>query len=156
MTALRSEKVYEKYAWIIIFAIGLITLLTGIPHIMGVNTDPTTAEGIIGMTLDELKASNPGFFNLYDFYFRFGGLSDMAFGFLVTVISATAYRMGKRWAWYSIWSIPAFFLASAAITMSVDPSSSSILPFVTLFVILSLFGLFLPFRRFFPKGDKKQ
>jgi len=99
---------------------------------------------------------NPRFFDLYDWYFRGGGLSDMGFGFLVTVISSTAYRRGERWAWYTLWSVPVFFLGFTAITMSVGPSASGLLPYLTLFVILSLLGLLLPFRRFFQKGDKTQ
>jgi hypothetical protein len=156
VTAPRVEKAYEKYAWIIISAIGVLTLVGGAPHALGVNTDPATVESIVGMALSELKASNPRFFNLYDLYFRGGGLSDMGFGFLITVISSTAYRRGERWAWYTLWSVPVFFLGFTAITMSVGPSASGLLPYLTLFVILSLLGLLLPFRRFFPKGDKTQ
>jgi hypothetical protein len=154
MTAQNVEKVYEKYAWILIFVIGVLTFLTGFVHAFGINTDPASAESIVGMTLSELKTSNPSFFNLYNFYFRFGGLSDLGFAFFIIVISATAYRMGKRWAWYAFWFIPAFFLGSAGIAMSVGPSIPDLLPFITLFVILSLLGLLLPFRKFFPKGDK--
>jgi len=154
-TALKL-KAYEKHAWMLIFAIGVITLVTAVAHALGVNTDPATAESIVGIPLSELKASNPGFFDLYDFYFRGGGLSDLGFGFFVTVISSTAYRRGKKWAWYAFWFIPAFFLGFAAIAMSLETSFSGLLPFITLFVILSLLGLLLPFRRFFPKGDKTQ
>jgi hypothetical protein len=157
MTAPKIEKAYEKYAWIIISAVGLLTLVGGVPHALGYNTDPATAGSIAGMALSELKASNPRFFDLYDWYFRAGGLSDMGFAFFVTVISSTAYRRGERWAWYALWSVPVFFLGHTAITMSVVPSSASgLLPYLTLFVVLSLLGLLLPFRRFFPKGDKTQ
>ena len=72
-------KVYEKHAWMLISALGVLTLVPGAAHALGVNTDPATAEGIVGMALSELKASNPSFFELYDFYFRFGGLSDLGF-----------------------------------------------------------------------------
>ena len=156
MTASRVDKAYEKYAWILISAVGVLTLVSGASHALGVNTDPATAERIVGIALSELKASNPRLFDLYDFYFRFGGLSDMGFGFLVTVISSTAYRRGERWAWYALWSVPVFFLGFAAISMSIGQSISGLLPYLTLFVSLSLLGLLLPFRRFFPKGDKTQ
>ena len=112
MTAPRVEKAYEKYAWIIIFAIGVLILVGGAPHALGVNEDLATVESIVGMTLSELKTSNPRFFDLYDFYFRGGGLSDMGFAFWVTVISSTAYRKGEKRAWYTLWSVPAFFLGT--------------------------------------------
>ena len=39
-----SGKAYEKYAWILLFAIGLIFLVTAVPHTLGINTDPETVE----------------------------------------------------------------------------------------------------------------
>ncbi|MCJ7422752.1 hypothetical protein MUP01_00580 [Candidatus Bathyarchaeota archaeon] len=144
-----NEKVYEKYAWILLFAIGVIFLVSAVPHTLGINTDPETVERIIGMTLNELKDSNPGFFDLHIFYFRFGGLSDLGFAFFITAISLTAYRKGEKWAWYALWFLPAYFMGSAAITMSIESSLSLLLP-LTMFVILSLLGLLLPYRKFFP------
>jgi hypothetical protein len=150
-----NEKVYEKYAWIILFAIGVIFLVTGVPHALGINTDPETVQRISGMTIDQLKESNPAFFNLYSFYFRFGGLSDLAFAFFIIVISLTAFRKGEKWAWYANWFLPAYFIGSAAITMSIESTLSiesnlsMLLPIAT-FAILSLLGLLLPYRKFFP------
>ena len=74
----------------------------------------------------------------------------MGFGFLVLMLSLTAYRKGERWAWYVLWSVPVFFLGFAAIAMSIGPSASDLLPFITMFVILSLLGLLSPYRKFFP------
>ncbi len=146
-----SEKAYEKHAWILFFAIGVIFLPAAVSHSLGVNTDPATAERIIGMTLNELEVSNPRFFDLYIFYFRGGGLSDLGFAFLVIAVSVTAYRREEKWAWYAFWSIPAFFMGFAAIGLSIGPSPSYLLP-LTLFVILSLLGLLLPYRKFFPRN----
>ena len=149
-----NEKVYEKYAWIILFAIGILVLVGGVPHAFGINTDPETAERIIGMTLNEFKVSSPGFFDLYTYYFRFGGWSDVGVAFFIMAISLTAYRKGEKFAWYILWFIPAFFIGCAAITMStttmnVESGLSLLLP-ITMFVILSLLGLLLPYRKFFP------
>jgi hypothetical protein len=150
----KNEKVYEKYAWTLLFAIGLLVLVGGVPHSLGINTDPETVERIIGMTLNEFKVSSPGFFDLYTFYFRFGGLSDVGVAFFIMAISLTAYRKGEKFAWYAMWFIPAFFIGCTAITMStittsVESSLSLLLP-ITMFVILSLLGLLLPYRKFFP------
>ncbi len=149
-----NEKVYEKYAWILLFAIGILVLVGGVPHSLGINTDPETVERIIGMTINEFKDSNPGFFDLYRFYFRFGGLSDLGVAFFIIAISLTAYRKGEKFAWYIMWFIPAFFIGCAAITvdtitMSVESSISLLLPIIV-FIILSLLGLLLPYKNFFP------
>jgi len=87
-------------------------------------------------------------------YFRFGGLSDIGVAFFIIAISLAAYRKGEKFAWYIMWFIPAFFISSAAITMNTftmgfESSLSLLLP-ITMFVILSLLGLLLPYRKFFP------
>ncbi len=144
-----KEKIYEKYAWVVFFAIGAMTIVSAVPHALGLNTDPELVRNIVGMTIEDLKVSNPIFFDLYNFYFRSGGLSDFGFAFLLMVISATAYRRGEKWSWYAFWIVPAFFLGFVALSLTLE-SSSSLLPPLMMFVILSLVGLLLPFRKFFP------
>ena len=149
-----SEKVYEKYAWVILFTIGVLILVGGVPHSLGINTDPETVERIIGMTLTEFQNSNQGFFDLYTFYFRFGGLSDIGVAFFIMAISLTAYRKGEKWAWYALWFVPAFFIGSAAITLntitiSFESGLSLLLP-IMVFGVLGLVGLLLPIRKFYP------
>lgn len=151
-TVQETDKFYHKYAWIVLFAIGVLVAITGMVHAAGINTDPATAEEVLGMALSEVEGSNPGFFDLYMFYFRFGGLSDVGFGFLVAAISATAYREGRKSAWYTLLSVPVFFGASAALFY--DNGVSAIPPIV--FVILALLGLFLPFRKFFPSAQARE
>ncbi len=124
-------------------------LVSAVPHALGLNTDPALVKSIAGTTIDGLKASNPMFFNLYNFYFSGGGLSDLGFAFFLTVISATAYRRGDKWAWYAFWFVPAFFLGFVALSLTLE-SSSSLIPPLMVFIILSLVGLLLPFRKFFP------
>jgi hypothetical protein len=145
-----GDKFYEKHAWVLFFVIGMLFLVSAVPHALGINTDSKTAESIAGVTLDELKSSNPSFFDLYDFYFRFGGLSDLGFAFLITIISLTAFRKGEKWAWYSLWILPAFFIGGILIVLSIEKANSLLIP-LALFTILSLLGLLLPYRKFFPK-----
>lgn len=147
-----NEKFYEKYAWIIFIVIGVILLLGAIPHAFGLNTDPMLVQTISGSSIDELKVSNPMFFNLYNFYFIGGGLSDLGLAFFLIVISATAYRLKQKWAWYAFWFIPAYFLSWVVLSSTLPlESSSSLIPPLTVFIILSLIGLLLPFRKFFPR-----
>lgn len=146
----RVGRAYENHSWVILSAIGILIIVGGAPHALGYNTDPLVAENIIGKTLTEFQTSNPGFFDLYDYFFRSGGWSDMAFGFLVFMTSSTAYRRGERGAWYTLLSVPVFFLGHAAITLNVGSAASDLIPFLTTFIALSLLGLILPIRRFFP------
>lgn len=147
-----KEKFYEKYAWITFLVIGAIVLVGAIPHTLGLNTDPILVQTISGKTIDELKISNPMFFNLYNFYFSGGGLSDIGFAFFLIVISLTAYKQRQKWAWYAFWFVPAYFLAWIALSSALPPKSFfSLLPPLMIFVVLSITGLLLSFRNFFPK-----
>jgi hypothetical protein len=153
MKRLTNPKFYEKYAWVIFFIIGVMVLVGAIPHTFGINTDPTLVQSISGQTIDELRISNPMLFNLYNFYFRGGGLSDLGFAFFLIVISLFAYRQGQKWAWYALWFVPIWFLAWVGLSSTLPPASQQILlPPLTVIIVLSIAGLLLPFRQFFPKA----
>ena len=150
MAVPRVEKAYEKHAWIVLFAIGVLRFLVAtVVLLFGVELNPTVLERTIGMTLSELRASNPSFFGLYTYIFRFSVLFELGFVFLIITISATAYKRGEKWAWYALWSVPAFFIGSTAIVLSIGQDPSEFIPLM-LFIILSLLGLLLPYRKFFP------
>lgn len=147
-----KEKFHKKYAWGIFLIIGIIVLAGALPHALGVNTDPVLVQTISGQTIEGLKDSNPMLFNLYNFYFRGGGLSDLGLAFFLIVISLTAYRSGEKWAWYAFWFVPVYFLSWIALSLTLPPASQeSLIPPLIVIVVLSLIGLFLPFRKFFPK-----
>ena len=150
MTDRITEKAYEKHAWILLFAIGLLVLVSSFPLLFGVDPDPARIEGIVGMTMSELRASNPEFLDLITFSVRTYGLVSLAWSFLIIAISVTAYRKGEKWAWYAFWSLPAFYIASTAILLSVGPTPLELI-LLPLLVILSLLGLLLPYRKFFPR-----
>ncbi|MCL5949216.1 MAG: hypothetical protein M1490_01910 [Candidatus Bathyarchaeota archaeon] len=155
----KNEKIYEKYAWIIFFVIGAMTLVTALFHALGLNTDPALVESIAGKSIDALKSSDPMFFNLYNFYFSSGGLSDLVFAFLLAVTSMTAYRRGDKWAWWAFWIVPVFFFGFAVLSFNLGASSASLmLPPLMMFIILSLVGLLVPYRKFFPSrtGEERQ
>ena len=148
MAVPRAEKAYEKHAWIILFAIGLFGLVTSLPLLLGIDPDPTRIEGIIGMTMSELEASNPRFLDFVTFSLQTYGLVNIAWYFLITAISVTAYRRGEKGVWYALWSLPAFYVGSTAILLSIGATLLELV-LLPLLVILSLLGLLLPYRKFF-------
>ena len=149
-----NEKFFEKYAWLAFLIIGVMVAAAGLPHAFGFNTDPTLVQTISGNTIEEIKVLNPMFFNLYNFYFSGGGLSDLGFAFFIIVISLTAYRQKQKWSWYAFWFIPVYFLAWVvlSLTLPAQSQSSLFMPLI-LIITLSLAGLLLPFRRFFPRKE---
>ena len=154
MKNLKNKKFYEKYAWVFFLIIGIMILIGAIPHTFGINTDPALVQNISGKTIEELEISSPLFYNLYNFYFRGGGLSDLGFAFLLLAISLFAYKQGQKWAWYVFWFIPVYFLAWVVLSSTLPPKSQLLLlPPLIVIIVLSLLGLLLPFRKFFPSKE---
>ena len=139
----------EKNAWILLLAIGVLALVGAVLLGLGIDQSNQALDTILGMTLSELKDSNPDFFKVFLFYVRFSALSDLGFAFLIIAVSVTAYRRGEKWAWYALWSVPAWFIGSAAISVSVVPPVSVLLPPIMVFAILGLLGQLLSYRKFF-------
>lgn len=152
MNKATNEKFYEKYAWIIFVMIGILLLIGGIPHMFGNNTDPDLVQAISGQTIVELRNSDPLFFSLYDFYFRGGGLSDIGVAFFLIAVSIFGFRTGQKWAWYSLWFVPVFFAGWLFLLLPLpEEAQSSMITPLTVLIALSIVGLLLPFRKFFPK-----
>jgi hypothetical protein len=145
-----------QYSWLIFLGIGILSLIYAILHTLGKNTDSALVEHISGESIDELRTSTPKFFDLYNFYFSGGGLSDVGVGFFLIMISVFAYRKGHRWAWYSLWFVPVFFTVWIFLILALPKSAQSLLlgPLIGL-IGVSLFGLMLPFRIFFPNKSSK-
>ena len=147
-----KERLYEKYAWVIFLGIGVLVLAGGIPHMFGMNTDPALVTSIAGQTIEEIQTTSPLLFDLYDFYFRGGGLSDIGVAFFLIAISLCAYRKGERWSWFALWFVPVFFSLWLIVGLTLPAEAwAALQPPLIVFIILSIAGLLLPFRRFFPK-----
>jgi hypothetical protein len=71
-------------------------------------------------------------------------VGPLAYGFMIfpIIISVTAYRELKRWAWYALWLVPLI----TVLEMIMNYGNLSLI----LVLILSLLGLLLPVRKFFP------
>jgi hypothetical protein len=84
-------------------------------------------------------------------FFRSIGLASIGmglFGFLITVM---AYRHRERWAWFALWYYPVFWIAH--LLGSLPPGKDQVHQIV--FIVLSLVGLLLPLRQFFPRNTAR-
>jgi uncharacterized membrane protein HdeD (DUF308 family) len=66
------------------------------------------------------------------------------FGLLITTV---AYRRCERWAWFTLWYYPLFW--TAHLVGGLPPGKEHVHQIV--FIVLSLAGLLLPVREFFPR-----
>ena len=144
-------RVYEKYGWVIYLALGLLWLVVGLyqtfspDELIGKDVQRVT-----GMSLNELEASNPVAIELVRFVYGALGNLKINWSFLVLAITLTGYRKGEKWAWYTLWLVPVILVSmgiyNAIFFSDVNQSLESI-PIVS----ISLLGLLLPYRKFFPR-----
>lgn len=131
---------YYRHAWMIPFAIGAFSLLTSIPPLLfGIDPDPARIEAILGEEMNEVE---PAVLDLVKFLMRTYGLVNLAWSLMITVVAATAYRRGEKWAWYAMWSLPAYFIAATAILLSVGLTTLEKF-LVPLLLIVSVSGLLM-------------
>ncbi|MFC4395132.1 MULTISPECIES: hypothetical protein [Micrococcaceae] len=78
--------------------------------------------------------------------YRADGLASAGLGLFGMVIVLVPYRRRERWAWYALWFYPVFWMLHLA--GNLPPGNDHIHQVV--FIALSLIGLLLPVRAFFP------
>ena len=150
LAAVRKEKPYEKFAWVIPFVMGLFFLVSMsstffFPVIL------TGAEGAVksltGSTFSQLAASSPGVANYVYYLITILAIFSAGLGAFIMVVSATAYRKGEVWAWYLVWVVPVLFVLDFGndyrVLRYVDVGSIVI-------IAILVVGLLLPYRKFFP------
>jgi uncharacterized membrane protein HdeD (DUF308 family) len=76
------------------------------------------------------------------------GVASIGMGLFGVVITAIAYRRRERWAWFTLWYYPIFWIAH--FLGGLPPGQEHVHQIV--FIVLSLVGLLLPVSEFFPRG----
>jgi hypothetical protein len=77
---------------------------------------------------------------------RTAGLAFVGFGVLVMVVAVVPYRRGQRWAWLALWVVPVFMIG-----LLLHELEGDFVQMPAMLLVLSLAGLALPYRVFFPK-----
>ncbi|SEI15353.1 hypothetical protein SAMN04515692_12352 [Leifsonia sp. CL147] len=83
--------------------------------------------------------------------YRADGLASIGFGLFGGLIVLLPYRRVERWAWGALWFYPVFW--AAHLFGNLPPGTDHIHQIV--FIVLSLIGLLLPVRVFFPSGQDR-
>jgi cbb3-type cytochrome oxidase subunit 1 len=145
------ERVNEKYGWVVFLFLGLLWVVVGIVQVFSpgelLRTD---AQLITGLSWSELKASSPIATDLVRFHYGGMGLLKTSWSFLVLAITLTGYRKGEKWAWYTLWLVPALLVCNAFYNVNFLGDVNQMLEWIPV-TSVSLLGLLLPYRKFFPR-----
>ena len=143
-------KAYQKHAWIVLLAIGILLALSGLFATFA-GVDEREFEDSTGLAYSELSPAYPGVADYIERLIRLLGSSALALALFGVVVTWTGYRGGQRWAWFAMWILPAVSAAWAAIFFI---AGSGLGYYYGGLTIVALVGLVLPIRRFFPKSDE--
>jgi hypothetical protein len=133
-----------QYSWVLLFLVGLLIAYFAYDYLVVIpGLDPADPNrGWRWLTTD------PEVIEYIKFWFRNFGFWVLAVAFFVTIIAATGFRKGERWAWYALLYLPVHIL----IHMFIWPWT---IPILLLLLIITVAGLLLPFRRFFPPAAEQ-
>ncbi|GHO82703.1 hypothetical protein [Dictyobacter formicarum] len=120
---IKRERVLFKIAWVSLAITGVAILVFGlIVTAWPASSDPLSLRAI--------------------------GVALIGMGLFGVVITVIAYRRRERWAWFTLWYYPIFWIAH--LLGGLPPGQEHIHQIV--FIVLSLAGLLLPVGEFFPRG----
>ncbi len=78
---------------------------------------------------------------------RADGVASIGMGLFGLMITVKAFRRRERWAWFTLWYYPLFWMAH--LLGGLPPGQDHIHQIV--FIVLALIGLLVPVRDFFPR-----
>jgi hypothetical protein len=145
------ERPWVKYGWVVYLALGLLWLVVGLSQVFNPEAlIDNEAQHIIGMSLSELEALFPAATELVRFLFGTIGVLKTSWSLLVLAITLTGYRRGEKWAWYTMWLVPAVLVGQGLWYSVFLGDFNEMLQYIRILPV-ALVGLFLPYRKFFPR-----
>ena len=117
MTEGQSES--RDGGWVVFAAMGMFNTAQGLLLlIFGGEVVQESFRNLVGVPWAQLAEANPAFTAYVNDLLMILGLFLAAFGLLVVGIAITGYRRKRPWAWYIMWTAPAFYLMTAAILLA--------------------------------------
>ncbi len=141
-------KTIEKNAWIILFGLGMIGLVFGLQSAFMPSPDAQATENFTGMTWEAIQSNNSGMADLVKFIYLALGIMMFGYFLLYLAIVSVGYRKGETWTWYASWTLPLMLIA---FTIGNNRGHGGEWPMFIVLLIVSLLGLLLPTRKFFPR-----
>ena len=148
----RQENFFESSVWVLFLVLGVLEILFGAGDMMvGIENDPAILISATGFTPAELKARDASIYHAMDHQQKVIGQILLMNGVLVSTVSATAFRRGARWTWFTFWLIPISMGLGAVSSYKVRlPGEAPAPPFYSglLFASLTFVWLALSYRKY--------
>jgi hypothetical protein len=167
-----KEKAHTKYAWVLLFIVSAFFVFRDLnPMLSGGAFFDSRLRTLTGMGWNQIATQNPAIATFINGTQYEGEVFILCFGLFSMAVSALGYRRGNRSSWYAAWIIliailfllPLDFGANTPFAtvgpppgLTVEEGAAGIgsgfMQITVALAILTLLGLLLPYRKFFPKG----
>ena len=148
------ERSYEKYGWVIFLFLGILWFVVGFTQTSAAFKMEAVAEKnaqhVAGMSLNKLDASSPMAYVMICWLYGNLGLLKIGWSVFLIAVTLTGYRKGEKWAWYTLWLAPVQLVGAGIFNSVFFGDISEMFQWIPITTI-SLIGLLLPYRKFFPK-----
>ena len=144
-----AEKLHKKYAWLIIFCLGLLILLSTAFIVLNGANPPSQFEADTGVAWADFQHDYPTVATLVSLLELLVGSAFFAIGLFAITIAVTKYRNGEQWAWVVLWILPGVLGLAALMFFTHDQAYVGY--YYIGLVAIAVLGLLLPVRKFFPK-----
>lgn len=143
------ERPWVKYGWLVYLFLGLLWVVYGLTQVFNPE-NLRDAQHITGLSLNELEVKSPEATELVYFLYGALGILKTSWSFLVLAITLTGFRKGEKWAWFTMWLVPATLVVQGLFNSVFLGDFNEMLQWIPITTV-SLLGLFLPYRKFFPR-----
>jgi len=145
------ERANEKYGWVVYIGLGLLWLVVGLYQIfLPRELLVEDIQLVLNLPMSELELSSPEAMDFVFWVYGSLGLVKVSWSLFVLAITLTGFRKGEKWAWYTLWLVPILLITTGLFNTFYIGDVSQMLQWVPI-LSLSLLGIFLPYRKFFPK-----
>jgi hypothetical protein len=132
--------------WVIFLVLGILGAMTAPILLSGRVPNPPSPETTTGLTFEQMVARVPGLETYVASISRQLGNFMLVAGVLMAMVAAVPFRRGERWAWWSMWTVPVLLLIQFVNSNFGRGwwEDLGLLP-------VTIAGLLLPYRKFFPR-----
>jgi hypothetical protein len=109
----------RRHSWWGLLGIATLLVLFGIGDLLiGFTWDPGIPVGLVGLTPTELEGQSADAYRMLEYGTRSGGLSLILSGGLFTVVLLAGFRRNQRWAWRTMWAMPAWMASAVLLNLA--------------------------------------
>lgn len=142
------NNISQNYGWVLLFVVALLTTLSGL--FVWIGSGPATFEADTGVAWDELSRVFPSVATQFATAQQGSLVGTIAVGLFALAITYFPFRGGQRWAWFTMWVLPAF-MVPGSVSLARTENQAAIAFLGVAFILIAVAGQVLSIRAFFPK-----